>query len=90
MENMGGDAKVADYLKANGDDKAEFSEMGFDSLGTYVYACVWCACRSCLCCAVLRCCGAGAIGIEATDLVLLPRSPTRRPGGVLHGHPEGV
>ena len=34
MENMGGDAKVADYLKANGDDKAEFSEMGFDSLGT--------------------------------------------------------
>ena len=40
MENMGGDAKVADYLKANGDDKAEFSEMGFDSLGTYVYACV--------------------------------------------------
>jgi len=40
MENMGGDAKVADYLKANGDDKAEFAEMGFDSLGAFFL--VWC------------------------------------------------
>ena len=32
LENMGDDAKVQDYLKANGDDKAEFAAMGFDSL----------------------------------------------------------
>ncbi len=42
MENMGGDAKVADYLKANGDDKADFAEMGFDSLGAFFL--VWFAC----------------------------------------------
>ena len=29
---MGDDAKVQDYLKANGDDTAEFAAMGFDSL----------------------------------------------------------
>ncbi|EWM20716.1 acyl carrier protein [Nannochloropsis gaditana] len=32
LENMGDDAKVQDYLKANGDDTAEFAAMGFDSL----------------------------------------------------------
>lgn len=29
---MGDDAKVQDYLKANGDESAEFAAMGFDSL----------------------------------------------------------
>nr|QAA11208.1 plastid acyl carrier protein [Monodopsis sp. MarTras21] len=32
LENSGDDPKVADYLKSNSDDAAEFSELGFDSL----------------------------------------------------------
>nr|QAA11210.1 plastid acyl carrier protein [Pseudellipsoidion edaphicum] len=32
LKNSGDDPKVAEYLTANGDDKANFLEMGFDSL----------------------------------------------------------